>query len=281
MQLRIDRTKSSSSVLFGGKPPWGGAAVGDAPAQMKYSDISPRSDSNSCYLLEIISEERYTARVSPPPKSVRFVFSGSLSGGEIWSSGFWMHDLETAFNQDTAQALALLIDGLASASSDSGAMTNTMGQQFSITGTWQSTSAYLYNGGSTQAAYVGRYESPTTRAGSQQQKMPNQVCSVVTLRSGLPGRRYRGRMYLPAQGLTLDQAGELPHAQVDELALTWSRLFTEINQSGDGVVSIVSGTGSVATPVSQVTVDNRPDIQRRRANSQAITYRASGQVVQA
>lgn len=219
--------------------------------------------------------------MAPPAKSVRVVFGGSLNGGEVWSTGFWTVDHEATFNQDTAQALALYYDGLASGSGSTGAMSRTLENIMTTSSNWQTTKTYLYTGGSNTAAFAGEYVKPTPIAGSQSSHMPNQVCLVATLRSGLPGRRNRGRMYLPAGGGSLDTAsGEFGSALIQTIATDWAALFTEINQGQDATAAIVSNAGSTSTPIHQVTVDSRCDIQRRRANKQAISYTVTGQVSQ-
>lgn len=110
---------------------------------------------------------------------------------------------------------------------------------------------------------------------------PLQQSLVATLRTNRSGASYRGRMYLPANGMSLS-AG---HAVANGVCTQYATFGAEIilaamdvaNAAGHSDVTglVYSATKGIATPVDRVSVDNRPDIQRRRAESQAVTFVAS------
>jgi hypothetical protein len=88
-------------------------------------------------------------------------------------------------------------------------------------------------------------------------------------------------MYMPAGGGVLEAStSEISANDCQTLATDWAAMFTEINQAGDATAAVVSNVGSSSTAIHQVSVDSRCDIQRRRANSQAISHTANGQVSQ-
>jgi hypothetical protein len=102
---------------------------------------------------------------------------------------------------------------------------------------------------------------------------PVQTCVVAGLRTLFAGRRARGRMYLPATGRQLAPDALWTLAEVTALANATGAFFSALNANAAawtvGIVSQV-GAGSVQA-VTSVVVDNKPDIQRRRANKFAST----------
>ena len=131
---------------------------------------------------------------------------------------------------------------------------------------------YVYLSSTGGATYVGEYSSTPNPGTSSAAALPLQVGLVLTLRTGSAGRSFRGRMYLPINNLSLDAGHEAPVAALADLCTSWATAFSDWNTGGTGTeVCVISTQRGVATPVTSVTMDSRMDVQRRRANRQAIT----------
>jgi hypothetical protein len=99
---------------------------------------------------------------------------------------------------------------------------------------------------------------------------PLQVCMVATLITGAAGRRNRGRMYLPANGIGFG-SHEFPNARVDAVCQALAAWLDALNTL-DGSAVVVSQAGTSKRAITQVRVDSKPDIQRRRANAQVASH---------
>lgn len=111
-------------------------------------------------------------------------------------------------------------------------------------------------------------------AGSVGVTHPLQVSAVATLKSAMAGPSYTGKMYLPAHTMTsVNTSARFTQTQTDQLATTAAAFIgdcrqgiqtsLDIDQLGPVVYSVKKG---IVTPLLTLDVDNRPDIQRRRAN---------------
>jgi hypothetical protein len=75
---------------------------------------------------------------------------------------------------------------------------------------------------------------------------------------------------LPANGVILSAGHVFSTTQASQIATSVAPFFTAINGgSVSGSVQVWSPTRGVMTDVIQCTVDQKPDIQRRRANKQS------------
>lgn len=196
--------------------------------------------------------------------------SGTMVGGEEWSTGFWMSGTGVS-SEETAAALALIITGTLNATDSSGAMQISASLLWTPDIKWTKTTVYAYTSGGTIASFVGEYILPSPRAGGLGVKGPNQVALVLSLRTGFPGRRNRGRMYLPACALSLSGDGEASQSDLDTLTTAWQTGFNDINASDTGKIVVVSAAAGAFHQVSSVSMDSRMDIQRRRAKQQSIS----------
>jgi hypothetical protein len=199
----------------------------------------------------------------------RVVWSGGLPGGEIWQCGFWLAGglpgSEAAAN---AQAALLWSAFANTATGHAWRMTsNTLwGNSTSL----NKVTVYVYVAGGRVADFIGIH-TDTPMVGIGGTGMPDQVCQVLTLETGLSGRRRRGRMYLPNTKGFLDSGGLVSATDVGTVSAAWKADFTAWNAAGGsaGTLVVVSQTGTSFQPVTAVSMDQRPDIQRRRANRQA------------
>lgn len=96
-----------------------------------------------------------------------------------------------------------------------------------------------------------------------------QVCEVATLRTAMPGRSYRGRLYWPLRWATHPN-GVVSAADQTQLNGTVQGLAqaisTELGAVGTSAAwGVYSKTLGLITPVSTVSVGTRVDTQRRRA----------------
>jgi hypothetical protein len=203
-----------------------------------------------------------------PAGAVKIVLSGQLGGGEVWQSGFWVQGptltntevascasaLYTVFNQGSGTHLMAALKG-----------------QWSNSTTWTTVTVYNYHDTSGEASTVGTFTG-TGQVGSQLSGMlPDQISLVVTLRTALAGAHHRGRMFLPYTGAVIDSNGLVNGTAVGNvlagLKADLASVVAEAHLAGFPVVVLSKTLGSVQ-PVTTLTADLRPDIQRRRANRQ-------------
>lgn len=183
-----------------------------------------------------------------------------------------------ANTESLLNALANIIYGTITANDDSGIISILANDFWSNLTNLDTVNAYHYPGGTTKADAVGAFVPPVPKAGVGTAHLPNQCALVTTLQTGLAGRRNRGRMYLPVTGVTVQPTAQLSIGQATEVNNGWQTFFNDVNASDTGGIVVVSTTGSVAHDVTGVKTDTRLDIQRRRAEQQAITGAARAEV---
>jgi hypothetical protein len=114
-------------------------------------------------------------------------------------------------------------------------------------------------------------------AGTGINSTPAQCAVVVTLRSSIPGRSHRGRLYWPAEGQAFTAGGQLS-STVQGLYNTGAQAFshkivTEMAaQSISASWCVYSPTLGILTPLSSISVGSRIDTQRRRLDAFPDTY---------
>lgn len=207
-----------------------------------------------------------------PNNVVHLVFEGNLPGGEIWQTGIWFSDTgvtDVTSLQTWLDAVAVLFGATGTSSGVTSMLTALAG----LGTTWTEARAYHYAGGSAPSDYSAAYTLATPKTGSGS-NLPDQLCCVVTLNTGFAGRRNRGRMYFPANAsTTYASTGQIDSGNAGTAAIDWGTVLTAVKAAGHGTPVVVSRVAGSARPITQVAVDTRADIQRRRANRQAITAR--------
>lgn len=125
---------------------------------------------------------------------------------------------------------------------------------------------------------VSLREFTTPISGNGGAGLPAQSCVTLSLRTGRPGGSYRGRLYLPALGLTLS-AGRLSPTRVQSLAEVSATFISSLGENLPGALNalglkpaVVSTVTGRSTAVKQIAVGNRLDSQRRRAEAQKEVY---------
>lgn len=210
-----------------------------------------------------------------PAGSTRINLSGTLPGGEIWASGFWLFDTQVG-SEDEANTLAEAIANILNASNFGyGAMALYVAGHFNTQSAWTTVTVYHYAAGGTVATYIGRFDLSPATVGNGPRPLPNQCTLVLSLRSGYNGRRNRGRMYLPLTSATLEASGQIDSGTLQQLVPLWAAGFDQIRSQGLGHLSVVSAVGSTDRIITEILMDSRVDIQRRRANSEGVESRVT------
>jgi len=204
----------------------------------------------------------------PIPSDIsRVSLLGTLSGGEIFDTSFWCSGsaptsptLANAF----AAEIATLLNGSAALTA--------MKALIESDCVYQQVKVYGYPSGGPSAESIG-VAAITGGTGTGSTPHPLQTCLVATLHTNFAGRRFRGRMYFPANGAAF--ANPYFSSTVSaNLSSGLAAFFTAINANGvvPTTVVVLSQMATVDHVVTAVSTDTKPDIQRRRAN------RLSGQI---
>lgn len=199
------------------------------------------------------------------PNHARVSMVGTLPGSEVFSFG-WSYSVSGTVDQ---AALDALVAGVKAAASVAGVVTplrNALGSNAS----YSKITAYYYLGGATAASLYS--ESVFAAAGLSGATHPNQTAMVVTTLTGLTGRQRRGRMFVPATGQTLDGASQVATSDLTAIVGALKSIVNGAPSSWSPVV--ISRVGSFASTITQLRVDSRLDVQRRRANKQVALSRA-------
>lgn len=200
----------------------------------------------------------------PIPAGVsRISILGTFGSGDIFDASLWYQGLTIASDADAA-ARAAAFAGLLTTAPTKADMSFCLGPNDNVT----AVKIYHYATGGSAATYIGTAGvsgMPGTGLGEQ----GLQACVVMTFLTALSGRKYKGRIYWPATGLTY--TGNNYHSSdLTSLVTGFTTLLNAYTAAETGSTPVVvSATGSVATPVVQIRTDSKTDIQRRRANKQA------------
>lgn len=207
-----------------------------------------------------------------PVDVMRLAWTGKLTGGDIWNISFWFRPSVAgahvpSTNADAATALAQLTSGTAFTTAR-GAIMGCMRSGELLTGY----TLYCYpNGGPTATAIA----ASTVNVGGlgSGNPLPVQIARAVTTLTGQAGRSFRGRFYIPATGLQIT-AGDLQFTDNGATLLSGvAGWLVDQRTSNSWNACVVSTVRSTSTPITQLRTDSRPDVQRRRANRQAVTSR--------
>jgi hypothetical protein len=190
----------------------------------------------------------------------KFVIKGTGPGSEIWQTGFYTTCTMNPVDQPALQALlntiAPFVDTFFAA----------LKSKIYPTYTYTEVDAYQYVSPSHVAAFNAQaIRTPTagTLVGNGQQLDGAVVCSI---RTPLPSRRGRGRMYLPCHDV-VQPSGMLANAATNtQYGTALKALFSSIVGGSVAAPIVVSRTGNFWNPPTQIITDNKPDVQRRRVD---------------
>lgn len=206
----------------------------------------------------------------------RIVLTGTAPSGEEFSCGFFIDPPDGVQSADGANTLAAHIAGSAAFTT----LLSSLKSLINADTAYTTLHAYIYDGSPTVAAFVGQ-AAIANGAGTGTASLPLQTAMVVTLLTEFSGRRYRGRLYLPANGKTLI-SHQFATADTSGLANAWGTFLTALaNDAQAGPPLVVSRVGAIQTGIVSVKVDSRPDTQRRRAEGVTPLYTFSAPVTAA
>lgn len=114
---------------------------------------------------------------------------------------------------------------------------------------------------------------PLAGSGTLADALPNDLCSVVTLETGLAGRRGRGRIFLPAPTKAALVSTAAGGPQFTQAYLTAAANFAQDLATWtvppDTALVVVSRVDNLSRFVQRGYVDSKADTLRRRDNRQA------------
>lgn len=208
-----------------------------------------------------------------PADVSRVSILGTGPGSEQFDTSFWLIG-DAPLNSTGANTIAASVRDLWQTHASSSWKT-----LLATTQTFTEIRVYGYKDGGPVATAIGS-AAIASGAGTGANKNALQLCMVVSLRTLFAGRRNRGRMYLPATGLTPASTHDYQFSNVQQVANGTAAFFSGINASAPGyIVGVVSQVGAGAVNgVTSVYVDGKPDIQRRRANKFVSTSNATATV---
>lgn len=204
--------------------------------------------------------------MSHPFPFVRIVLGGTISGAQGWSTGFAC----ALGGAPTLAEMQAIVDKAAFASDalwHAGGSANLAGinapdtRQTSVKG-------YYYPAGSGAATVQAEQATfPSPLLGTSGAFAPAVTCLVASMMTGVPGKSFRGRMYLPATGLTIGADHNITQALCGAIANRLAAFFDSVQAvilSSGGVNVGVAGK-TAFTAVNRIVIDSEPDVQRRRA----------------
>lgn len=206
-----------------------------------------------------------------PAGVARWTIEGTSNPEEVWAFDWWTSPgtgvASQAAWQSTVDALytvlgtTSLLTNLASLIGTDGAITALRG---------------LYYRNGQAAEFSGIHVASPAVAGTSSSRSPLQMCLCVTTLTGRPGASFRGRMYLPTPGMPLDTNHRFTVGSLTAVVNSLKQVMGAGTVDGQyGPPVVVSRTKGIATQITNLRYDLRPDIQRRRANRQATGARTT------
>jgi len=190
----------------------------------------------------------------------KVVLHGTGPGSELWQTGFCVVSSSPPISQASLQVQC---DALVSPVTT---WWNAIKGKISTAYTLQGISMYAYSFPTPTALFQAEsaaIASPGTLTGTGS---PIDTCLVVSLRTGIPGRSQRGRMYLPCHEGATVTTGMLASATATLYNTSTKALFDTANTLTTNKVVVVSRTHGSYETVKSLVADNKPDVQRRREN---------------
>lgn len=199
-----------------------------------------------------------------PAGVARWTLSGSLHGEETWAFDWWTQPGVGVASAAAWQTTCDDYAGILGTTGFNGALVALLCTSGDNIGALKG----LYYRNAQTAEYTATHNF-TGLNGTSNSFYPFQMSFCVTTLSDHPTRRTRGRAYLPARGATLDANSRFTSAQVGPVAAKLANVLHAGVVTGEiGPPVVVSRTGTLATPMTSIRYDLRPDVQRRRANKQ-------------
>lgn len=202
---------------------------------------------------------------------------GTLPGGEVWSvNPKYGADSVLVIGHQELQAWADAIGGLNGGSVLSANLRSTLGAGSYVTGV-----RVEHRNNEDKLVAAAERILPSPVQGSGAVRMPHTVAMVVSLRTALAGRAYRGRLYWPALAPALEADARFAPAFTLSVATATAKLLQDIadlalTAAGRTIFpAVVSQIQGVQTRITQVSVGDVPDTQRRRRDALAESHSAA------
>lgn len=193
---------------------------------------------------------------------------GHLQDGEVFNWGYWVSHT-APLTQAQQNAIATGVAGLITSTTFA-----TAKSLIPALAGYDTVRTYSYTTGSPQA-YGAAVAQLAAFVGTGTSYHPLQSALVMSLRTPFPGPSNRGRYYLPANAVTLDNRGQIGSGSLASIVAEQKTFLNGVNALTDvdaiGILSKV-GTGDF-TPVTALIADSRLDVQRRRANKESVEAR--------
>lgn len=142
--------------------------------------------------------------------------------------------------------------------------------------------AYLIPAGSDTASLLSEANFGAAIPGTGVSNHPAQTACVASLRSTVPGRSGRGRMYLPATGAAIGATMQFSNTICTGVAGRVAQLAADLGTSSyqDAPLKSIVASTAGARQITRVEVDNDPDTQRRRSDKLIASFTAVSTVTQ-
>lgn len=199
----------------------------------------------------------------------RLRFGGKQYDVETWSCGIALATAGTPTNSQLFAYLGLVADAIATR------LTSILGGLCTAATDYSYLAIYGYEAGSSKAISQAQLAiTPITGDGSG--GLPPQLSVVAGLYGGAPGRKNKGRIYLPLTDSTAVSGGHLVDGQTNNTSVTIAALLNDLGDqplAGSNPTPSIVGSSATAVPVSigSVVVDNVVDTQRRRRDKMPST----------
>lgn len=207
---------------------------------------------------------------------IRLVASGSIGGSQTWSTTLWLATGDGVPGPTQAQLDAVVTTAEAATRTWANIVKNSNCAQWS----YNKLDGYYYLPNTKVAAMQSEKVSASPIVGTGT-AVPFVTSVVASLRTGVAGRSGRGRIYIPATGIALNDHGQLSDTLCAQLAAGTVELIHSYNSitipfdSLSGKVVVASFTKNVGELVTRVIVNSMPDVQHRRTNKLGFQTQAS------
>lgn len=215
--------------------------------------------------------------MSKPYPAVKIVISGQIQGVQSWSCGLWVW--HSTLSPSHAQLQTYISDLYGPLNVWLAAAGGPM--KLCSADTEANHLAVYYYPPNSDVATEQAEGSLGVFVGLGSNSIPTQSSVVLSLRTGLPGRVNKGRLYWPATGPALT-SHQIASALAGTLASTTATAIAGINAltlDGDNAtVAVATSLRDFPADVTQVVVDSRVDTQRRRADKTPALYTGTAAV---
>lgn len=206
------------------------------------------------------------------PAYYRVHIDGGYAGNaETWSVSMAVTSDGSAVSTEDLNTWADAIMGLLAGSSGGATVVKGL---ISSNGRIRRVRIYRYADVGSPATHQGA-STAAEISGSGTAQQACQVSLVVSLMTGFPGGRNRGRMYFPAVGAGITTAGTTgsgSQGNATNLAALLASIAEGSPESTLTLPAVVSEAASAVTAVTSIRLGNVPDTQRRRRDALVETY---------